>query len=232
MKIIAQLENANILFEDAVNINALIIERFKDFPELFAKIGLLHNGTSGLTNPDVFNKSDIRIGIKHSIVKYLNNSADLNSSRVGYSLFLIGISSNGFKLDIMTHLGTPQNAGYDSICINFDDGVIESNFQKSMIEIKKFIIELLLLLNPIKLVCTNNLLKKSLQLNLLNVGFIVYIKNLEKEAITQTDKMEIVNLGRGLLIAPLFTNYNETIQKLDQFYFTNDAIFEKQEYYK
>ena len=203
MNIITRIENKRVTFNEAVDLNIEILSALKKY-SVFTEVG--ETSKKMLPLQEISREYVSQILAKQ-IKKDLLNKEDLNSSQIGFQLFLIA-KTKGIKGYITMRFGTPEISGRDSVFIQIENNYGNDKFAEIMPEVRLFVYDLIRIADPYKVVCSNYNLEQALDDRSCTFGYIMYNKsklpNLKHELLE--------SYGKGLVWSSRLEDSREAIQ--------------------
>ena len=192
---------------------------------LIKNIGDPSTGKIGLVSTENFGIDKIENNVKNNTKGYLADKNDLNSSRIGYSLSLIGQTSEDYKCGLMISYGSPKISGRDTININFSHELFANNFEdftNKMNLIYNLFTELIMIAKPQKAIVKDYLLSKEKNINDMLVGYYTYLTG----EISENIKIDNLNINceqfeEGLLLKFKLEERDVMINNVRKFYEIN-----------
>lgn len=141
-----------------------------------------------------------------SITKDLIDKNNLDSSKIGYSLFLIAKCGNK-PANISIRFGTPEISGKDVIILDINDNYFADNYTELMPKFYSLAMALIPITKPLKVICFDYVLRKEINDNDLKYGYIIYEsgQSLKDSAINR--KIKVDNFENGYLWKADFSNH-------------------------
>jgi len=140
----------------------------------------------------------------------LEDPNDLNSSRIGYNLWL-PIRCFGKSGGLSIRFGTPKISGKDNISLREPNTLLSENYNEMVLKYHKMLIELIPLVNPIKVLCFDYYLRNILDDNEFEYGFIIYNKGNKLKRLANNKNIKLEKLKNGYIWKSDFSSYENGI---------------------
>lgn len=195
------IDNQKISFDEAVN------KQFEVF-QIFAKYGAITHIRDKKKDIPVaeINKDYIKKVMLKRIKIDLRDPNDLDSSRIGYSLWLPTKSferASSFNITF----GKPEITGGDIIMLDPHSKVLPSKFQEVALTYYSIIAELISIVNPTDVVFQTHELKLKVEDKDYDYGFIMFKNEERLKELDKSNSIKLEKLGKGYIWKSDFSSY-------------------------
>lgn len=211
--ILIGIENQNVTFEQAIQKQYEIIQ-------IMSKHGFITHIRSGkkeYINVNQITKDFLKQVLAKGVKSVLENPKDLDSSRIGYDLWLYP-KYFGKSGSLSIRIGTPKICGIDNISISEHSSIISDIYQEVMPIYYEMLLDLISFINPIYAVCIDYGLKNKLNLDEFeygfSYGFIMYKEGNGLKVLKNSKLAKLEKFGEGYIWKANFSSYENGISSV------------------
>ena len=196
------LDNKKVTFEEALN------KQFEIF-QIFAKHGAIthiRGKRKKYIAASEITKDYIRKVLAKKIQLDLADLYDLNSSRIGFGLWLPPLSF-GRASALSIRFGSPKITGNDVIILDADSSIISSKYSEVIQVYYNILFELIFLVDPTDVIFYTHELKQKMEDEDYDYGFIMYKRGERLKELGNGNGVKLDEIGNGYLWKADFGSY-------------------------
>lgn len=206
------IKNLKLSFDEAAEKQFQIIS-------IMAKHGIIthYRNNKESLEIDKFTIEQLKTNLAKQIKQDLSDKNDLNSSRIGYSLWL-PIKCFNKTGAITIRLGTPIICGNDVIVLNEPSLMLSQNYNEIITKFYEMLIELIPIINPYEVVCKDYTLEDETDHENSEFGFIMYQSGENLLKLAKKNKIKLTGFNDGYIWKADFSSYKNGLESVKNFW--------------
>lgn len=206
--IVFSIKNLKLGFDEAAEKQFQIIT-------IMAKYGIIthYRNKKDSLEIDKFTIEQLKVNLAKQIKEDLSDKNDLNSSRIGYDLW-VPIKCFNKTAAITIRFGTPEICGTDNMVLNEPSLMLSQNYNEVITKFHEMLIELIPILNPYKVVCKDYVLEEKMKDEDSKYGFIMYQSGDNLLKLAKNNKIKLTEFNEGFIWKADFSSYENGIESV------------------
>jgi hypothetical protein len=200
------IENRKVTFKEAIEEQFKVIQLFVKY-EVLTHVRIKKN--EYLLGEEI-NKEFLKVLLAKKIQKDLSNLNDLNTSRIGYNLWLPTLSF-GKAGSLSITFGKPSILGEDIIIFEPHSSVLPKQYSEIATKYYKILLELIPVVKPISVIFQTRELKIKMKDEDYDYGFIMYKKGDGLKKLMNGKQLKLDKLCEGYIWKSSFNSYEKGI---------------------
>jgi len=206
--IICGIKNSKLSFEEAAEKQFQIIS-------IMAKHGIIthYRNKKESLGIDKFTIEQLKVNLAKQVKEFLSDKKDLNSSSIGYDLF-VPIKCFNKTAAITIRFGTPEISGTDVIVLNEPSLMLSQNYNEVITKFYEMLLELIPIINPYDVVCKDYVLEDEMNDENSVYGFIMYQSGDNLLKLAKNNKIKLTELNDGFIWKADFSSYENGVKSV------------------
>jgi len=210
--IVLSIKNLKLSFDEAAEKQFQIIS-------IMAKHGIIthYRNKKDSLEIDKFTIEQLKVYLAKQIKEDLSDKNDLNSSRIGYSLW-VPIKCFNKTGAITIRFGTPEISGTDNVVLNEPSLMLSQNYSEVIANFYQMLLELIPIVNPYKVVCKDYVLEDEMNDENSEYGFIMYQSGDNLLKLSKNNKIKLTEFNHGFIWKADFSSYENGLESVRNFW--------------